>query len=468
MATGRTRVALLGALALLLAAPFFLFHTVPLHDLPNHIARLHVLFGDAPGADAYYAVHWRLMPNLALEGAVFLLHFLMPIDTAVRVFLAVCTIQLLLGAVALGRAIGGEARGLSIAAVLFVLSGPFLFGFVGECFATGMALWVLALWLQWRGRAFLQAPLALLASLVLLAHVFGFAVYALSVVAIAAGDLVRRRTAVSSALRDLGHLVLPLALLAAAPGGHWMAPQYGPPGAKADALEWAVGLFDPVLDAGLVAAALLGLLAIARHVTVAPIMRAPLLALAAAFLVLPHGLGDATFIDARVPPVFMLMLSASLRWRDVPNAWRAGFERAALGLFALRWLALVATWASWQATYGQIRASFELLPRGARLIELGVSTDVVSVTDRPPLGHVASYAVAQRGALIPTMFAGGPHDLLSYRTPFAARHKAPASADAGGYDYFLLIHPERIDRAALPPFAVIASGADFWLARRIR
>ncbi len=99
---------------------------------------------------------------------------------------------------------------------------------------------------------------------------------------------------------------------------------------------------------------------------------------------------------------------------------------------------------------------------------LGVDMATVSVSDRPPLAHVAAYAVAARGALIPSMFAGGPHDLLAYRAPYASLHDAPAAADAGAYDYFLLIHPGRIDRAALPPFAVLARAADFWLVRRVR
>jgi hypothetical protein len=60
---------LLGALTVVLIAPFFVFRTIPLYDLPNHIARQHILFGDgAAGATLYYGVAWRLIPNLAMEG----------------------------------------------------------------------------------------------------------------------------------------------------------------------------------------------------------------------------------------------------------------------------------------------------------------------------------------------------------------------------------------------------------------
>ena len=455
-------------IALALAAPFFLYATIPLHDLPNHIARQAILFGGAPGAAAYYEPRWRLVPNLALEGFVCLLHFVMPVGAAVRVFLAAAAVQLFLGTLALRRAVAGADRGLVLAAPLFVLSGPFLFGFASECFATGMALWALALWLGVRGRAVWQIPLALVAALILMAHAFGFAVYALGAVAIAAGEVWRGRASFAAAARDTVHLALPAALFLAIAGGSWSAPEYGSPRDKAEALEWAVGLFDPRFDAGLLAAVGLGLLALASRLTVAPQMRAPLAALAAAFVLLPHKWGDATFIDARVPPVLLLLLAASLNWRDERDPARLWSERAAVSLFALRWIMLVLSWASWQPTYAQIRAALDLLPQGARLIELGVDPEKVSVANEPPLAHVAAYAVAARGALIPTMFADGPHDLLSYRAPYAAFHRAPSAGAAGAYDYFLLIDPARIDLSALPPAAPIAAGSDFVLLRRTR
>jgi hypothetical protein len=454
---------LLGTISLLLAAPFFLFPTIPLTDLPNHIARLHILMGEAPGAEAYYAVHWRLLPNLALEGLVFLLHPVMPVGLAVRVFLAIAATQLFLGAVALRHAVAGDERGLVLAAPIFVFCGPLLMGFAGECFSAGMALWALALWLRWRGSAARQTALALVASVILLAHLFGFAVYAVAVATSAAGDVARRRSTFAAALGDTAHLAVPAALLLAAPAGPWTAPQWTPLAAKAATLEWAVGLFDPVLDAGVLAAVLLGLLALAPRVTLAPALRAPVAGLTLAWLALPHKWGDATFIDARLPPVIMLLLASGLSWRRTDEPWRRKFEHAALGLFALRLVALVASWASWQTIYAPIRASFALLPQGARLIELGAGPDIDT-----PLEHAAAYAVARRGALIPTMFAGGPHDLLSYRAPYASLHEAPTLAAAGDFDYFLLIDPARIDAKTLPPFEIIARGADFSLTRKTR
>lgn len=147
----RSDAALFAALTLVLVAPFFVFETIPLYDLPNHIARQHILFGDgAPGASVYYSAHWRLIPNLAMEGFVFALHPLMSVDVGVRAFLAATAAQLFLGTVALNRALFGDSGRFALAACLSAYNGPFLFGFVNLAFGMGMALWVFALWLRWR------------------------------------------------------------------------------------------------------------------------------------------------------------------------------------------------------------------------------------------------------------------------------------------------------------------------------
>src|SRR5260370_41742312 len=102
----RADAAIYGAVVLLLVAPFFVFDMCPLYDLPNRIARQHLLFGPAaPGTEPYYEAHWRLIPNLAMEGAVFLLHGVLSIELAIRVFLALTVAQLLLGTLALHHAL---------------------------------------------------------------------------------------------------------------------------------------------------------------------------------------------------------------------------------------------------------------------------------------------------------------------------------------------------------------------------
>jgi hypothetical protein len=467
-----------GTIVLVLSAPFFIFDTIPLYDLPNHMARQFLLFGPAvAGADSYYEVHWRLIPNLAIEGTVGLLHNVLSIELSIRIFLALTVAQLFLGTLAVRRALFGRAGGLPLAAALFAYTGPLLFGFVNFCFGLGFVLWVFALWLRWRERTLSIPILGLLAAVALLAHLFAFCVYALVVVSCWAGGAAARwrhgetPRAILSSSRQLLHLAVPAALYPIAmPHDGALVPTYADGWqAKVAALGTLLGFSDPVFDGLYLFAAAAGAVVIASRVIVAPEMRWPLAGLTIAFLLLPHRLGQGTFVDYRVPLCIVLFLIGSTGWRDAADPWR---RRAALlvgGLLALRLGILCAQWAAWQPDYAQYRAAFELLPPGAKLLPLAPAPGRINLYDHPPLGHVAALAVIQRGALIPTLFADSDHQLVRYQPAFAALSTdTPALTDAGSYDYMLLIRPERFDPALLASHPIVARGRTFVLVRLIR
>ncbi|HWF95912.1 MAG TPA: hypothetical protein VG291_13220 [Xanthobacteraceae bacterium] len=468
---------LYGAVIVLLVAPFFVFDTIPLYDLPNHIARQHLLFDDAtPGIEGYYEAHWRLIPNLALEGAVFLLHHVLPIDLSVRILLALTVAQLFLGTLALHYALFGRCGRLPLAAALFAYTGPLLFGFVNFCFGLGWVLWVFALWLRWRERTVSIAALGLLAAIALLAHLFAFCIYALLVVSCWAGTAVSRRCrhelsprAIVASGRELLHLAVPATLyLAAMPHEsaaivpiYWDGWQE-----KVAALGSLLGFSDPILDWLCLFALAAGAIVIAPRVTITPQMRWPLAALTIAFLALPHRLGQATFVDYRVPLCIMLFLIGSTTWRNPVDPWRDRVAVLTCSLLALRLGFLYPQWTLWQGDYATYRAAFELLPPGAKLLPLEAEPGKISLYDHPPLGHVAALAVTQRGVLIPTLFADSDHQLLSYKPAYAALSTAtPTIKDAGSYDYILLIRPERFDPGLLPSYRMVARGRTFILGR---
>jgi len=476
----RLDAAVCGAIVFVLVAPIFIFDTIPLYDLPNHIARQYLLFGPAvPGIDTYYQAHWRLIPNLAMEGTVALLHGVLSIELSVRIFLALTVAQLFLGTLAVRRALFGRAGGLPLAAALFAYTGPLMFGFVNFCFGLGWVLWLFALWLRWRGRTFSIAVLGLMASIALLAHLLAFCVYALVMVSCWAGiafsgwrrDEHSPRQILSSG-RELLHLAVPAALyLIAMPheSAAFVAGYADGWQAKLAALGSLLGFTDPVFDSFYLSAAIVGPIAVASRRSVAPQMHWPLAGLAIAFLLLPHRLGQGTFVDYRLPLCFVLFLIGSTGWRDAADPWRLRAAVLISGLLALRLGFLGAQWAAWQGDYAQYRAAFALLPPGAKLLPLDPEPGRINLYDHPPLGHVAALAVTQRGALIPTLFADSDHQILSYQPAFAALSTAtPTVKDAGAYDYLLLIRPERFDPALLPPYRALARGRTFALGQLLR
>lgn len=473
----RTDTALYGAVVMLLIAPMFLFDTIPLYDLPNQIARQHLLFDQPlPAADSYYDAHWRLVPDLAMEGMVFLLHQVFSIDASIRIFLALTVAQLFLGTLALHYALFGRCGRLPLTAALFVYTGPLLLGLVNFCFGLGLALWAFALWLRWRERALAIPILGALASLVLLANLLAFCVYALVVASCWARVAASRLRGEGGAARlllasccALFHLAAPAALylttmsqvsfgLADAAG--WQ---------KFAALSSLLGYGQPTFDELYLLAVVVATILIAPRLTIAPELHWPLACLAVAFLVLPHRLGQATFVDYRLPLCIVLLLIGGTAWRDPADSWRPRIAAATCGLLVLRLSLLYPQWASWQADYAQIHEAFELLPPAARLLPLDAEPGVIDLYDHPPLGHVAALAVVERGALIPTLLGDSDHQLVAYTQDFVALSTpAPTIRDAPNYDYMLLIHPERFDRNLLPPHSEIARGRSFALARLLR
>jgi len=461
---------ILGLVTLLLIAPFFVFRDLPLYDLPDHIARQHILFGGAPGASPYYEVHWRLVPNMALEGFVFLFHRLTGIDVAVRLFLALTAALLFWGALAVNRALYGKISRLGVLAALFVYNGPFMFGFVNLCFGLGLGLWVFALWLAGRDRPWALPVFAVLASLILVAHLFAFAVYALTVLAYEAGLLLKTRRrewkALLPALLPLLHLLVPLAIYVelmprdVTSGGFYYAPLL----LKFAEIRSAVGFYNPLFDSLSLLVLLFFSLTVLRRLEIDRDLALPLAALALAYILLPHQLGEGTFVDYRMPAAAALLLAGSLDWRPGAAPRRRSVEAFILALFLLRWGMTMAQWQSWQADYAEYRAAFAQLPEGAKLLPLSPDADVIDLEEHPPLAHMAALAVSMRGALIPSLFAEGDHEILAYREPYRAlATQLPSAAMAPYFDYVLLIRPEEI--SAPPPYETISRGRTFVLGR---
>jgi hypothetical protein len=464
---------ILAAVGLLLAAPFLVFRDIPLYDLPSHIARQYILFGGgAPGASQYYGVDWRLLPNLALDGWVGALHAMFGVDLAVRLFLAVSVLLLFGGALALNHVLFPRQQHcmrVALAAALFAYNGPLLFGFVNLSFGIGLALCGFAAWLRWRERVWALPAFATLASLILLAHLFACAVYALMVLAYATNDARRGWRALRPTLLPLCHLALPAAIYL------FLMPReaiegsfrYAPVMQKLAALVSAIGFYNPCFDLICLVAVLALLVLGLPRLRLARDMTAVLVALGLAFILLPHQLGEGSFVDYRMPSVFTLVLAGSLSWREPAAPRRHVAEALILGLFLVRWIVLVTQWGIWQADFAEYRAAFALLPQGAKLLPLEADPNSVDFAAHPPLAHIASLAVSLRGALIPSLFADAAgHQLLFYREPYRRLFNlTPTKTDAPVYDYVLLVRPGEMSADQIPAYLPILRGRTFILGR---
>ncbi len=457
--------ALYGLATILLIAPFFAFRDVPFYDLPNRIASLQILFGEAPGASPYYAAAWKLVPNLAAAGWVGAFHWIVSVETAVRLFLAATVAQLFWGTIALHKALFGGRSRFAFAAVLFAYNGPLLFGFINLSFGLGMMLWAVAAWIRWRDEPWALPFFAAVSCLILLAHAFAFAVYALVLCAYELGVTRQRRRHPRRDWLALLHLLVPAALYAIgmrhAVGGSLV---YVSPLLKFVQLAGAIGFYNPLFDMLSLLAALLGLILVVHRLEFAHEMTLPLAALVVAYIALPHQVGAAQFVDYRLPPVIALFLCGSLNWRE--SRPRTHAELFVAVLFALRWLLTVVQFHGWQTDYAQYRAAFAQLPTGAKLLPLTRDANAVDPAAHPPLAHVDALAVGERDALIPDLFAGSGNELIDYRQPYqATATQVPTAALAPKFDYVLLIRPDELSATQVPHYREVARGRTFILGQ---
>ena len=128
----------------LVTVPLFSTMLPPLFDYPNHLARLYLL---REGGNAFYAVRWELLPNLAQDLMVPPLAGLMPLELASKLFLIVVFGLIAGGTIWLNRVATGAWSLWPLLAFLLLYNRIFLWGFVNYLFGIGIALGSTALWL---------------------------------------------------------------------------------------------------------------------------------------------------------------------------------------------------------------------------------------------------------------------------------------------------------------------------------
>ncbi len=485
----------------MLVAPLLVCDLPPLIDYPNHLARLFVLAslpGDAELAK-FYAPHWSVIPNLALDLAGPPLMHVLPVYVAGRLLIAVAVLLPVLGTIAYASALGG--RWWALGAGLVAYNNCLLYGFLNFSIALGLALLLAAAWLRWRESNPIRAIAAAAAGAPILfaCHLMGLVFFAVLIggaelfrvlessrgatrssrmrqrpLFVVAGSRDRpfREPSVSS-LREAIRRGLVLALVFAAPALLYAASdlsQLGgdaaflPPGEKL--LQFA-GVFSNYLrwlDAATACVAIglpvrCVLTSRGRFPGVAAV---PMLVLFVAFLAAPYAWKGTYHLDTRLAVMLDFMLFAGF----VPARWPGGLRVFAVAaitlLFAGRMVVLTTAWAAHQSDIDDIRrvlepvrpgqavyvASAAQAKPGWRRLSDGSRTDI----------HLGALALIERRAWWPFEFDNVSQQPLETRQPYRAMAERvgdlpdaaqAAAADVCGFDYVMVTGAD--SAAALPP-----------------
>jgi hypothetical protein len=414
------------ALALtLVAVPVFSTVLPPLLDYPNHLARMHLLLG---GGDAFYAVRWAPLPNLAEDLIVPALARLMPLDIAAKLFLVIIFALLSGGAIWLNRIASGGWRLWPLLAFLLLYNRTFLWGFLNYLFGVGIALCGAALWLALEKKRYwlriLSSCLGALACY--FSHIAAFGFYGLVILGIEAGPA-------ASELRarlwpTLGRRILVAAAQFAAPlalllgGSRQAAPgpvSYGGIWRKADLLFSVVDNYHRIFDIACFAlfVGLFLVLAWTRRLGLARRLSWATGLVFVSYLLLPSQIFGGSGTDHRLPAAFFLLLVAASAPRFSNRRAAAAVAVAAALLFIIRLGIVEQVWREADQVYAADLVGINELPRGAKLA-IAHPADLFHVAPVPEV-HLAALAVSRRGAFVPTLFAIPGQQPIALKPGFA-------------------------------------------------
>jgi hypothetical protein len=453
-----------------LLVPLLVVDVPPLLDYPNHLARVFVLAAlpHDPVLARFYAAHWSIIPNLALDLIGPRLIDVLPVDVAGRLLIAVGVLLPVVGTIAYSTAIGGRWWSLGVGLVAY--NSALLAGFLNFEIGVGLAFLLAGAWLRWREvwpvRAIIVAMLG--APALFFCHLMGMVLFGLL---IGAAELSHGRA-------GLAHRGAVLAVIFAAPTGLYVVSDFRgmggeaaflPVGAKLLQLvtvfanySWKLDMVTATVAIGLpVTGLVLRWGRMPRPAAIATVL------LLIAFLSAPYAWKGTQSLDTR----FAVMLGFMLFAGFVPDRRPVWFVRlgaaAVVVLFAARMALLTTAWVAHRGDLADLRevlgpvrpgqavyvaetgldeapAYWAANPRW-RLLSDGARTDE----------HLGALVLIERRAWWPFEFDNPSQQPIETREPYrglaeevgSLPNRAQAAiADLCGFDYVLLTGAD-----AVPP-----------------
>ena len=363
----------LAALCLAVLAPLLVVDVPPLVDYPNHLARVFVLAAlpDDPVIAQFYAAHWAVIPNLALDLVGPPLLRTMSVHDAGRVLIGASVLLPVLGTVLYGAALGG--RWWCLAVGLMAYNRTLLEGFLNFNLGIGLALLLAAAWTHWRGRHGAALTALAMAGAVALftCHLMGLVLFA---ILLGADELVRLMAGRAGPLR-LAEAALRMALIFAAPlvlyalsplqalGGD--AVYLGLGGKMSQLLApfinyvWPLDVLTAVLAFGFPCACLL-----LRRGRMPPQVWIASLLLLGAYLAMPYAWKGTQQLDTRFAIMLGLLLFAGFMPKRWPGWLAATVTAVVMVVFAARMAVLTAAWTDHRGDLADLRTALQPIKPG--------------------------------------------------------------------------------------------------------
>jgi hypothetical protein len=431
--------ALMGLVWLLLSLPAALVRFPPLHDYPNHLARIFILgqLDESPALRNFYATEWLPYPNLGMDLLVTPVADVIGAEAAGRWFLVLLPTLFLFGADRVARGLHGRFSFAAPLAAFFFFNTLYFYGFVNYVFGVGLFLCAYALWLAHfrkpSGGRFVA--MVVVATAAYLAHktalaFLGVAMFVTMVVEYKELSLRRVLPQVAvlapSALIELFGNVPKVAA-----GIDWETP-FG----KVKGLASLIATYRPFLDLALTAL-FIGLLIFFGRRAGRPHRVALLTAVvfAVLFVVFPTGVGGTWAADRRffVPAAVFAVLCLTPDLRKPAARWA---YLAALALVVVRAGGVLAEWPRLSDDVAARVALLDTVPRGARVFGFALvdKKNKSAWTREMRLVYAHHYAAIDRDAYVNGLFVHANQQPLRLRDKdpvgeLPALDRAPGEVD---------------------------------------
>lgn len=434
-------------------------------DYPNHLARWFVLFHMRDAGyhfTSLYAPAWGLLPYISPDILALALQYFLPIDVVGRCILSLCVVSTVLATYFFLKQCCPANVPLASFGILVALNPMFLMGSISYEFSLAFCLLVVGLWVNYCKSPKVVTAVGIVLSLMLvyLTHLMGFLVAGLAMGVYALFLKERWKRLGTLAAMSLPALLIFVLNPIRAGGGASFVYKTLTPWIKLKYLLFPVRLYTSIrLELPVLAGfALLIILVLInrRRLVWQPAWLTVCAILLLIYFAAPSDYGLAgAFMDVRFMPFVYVFLVAVVRFDRVPR-----YLYICLALLALlRVAAVEQMFVSRQPELKQLSASFEVIPRDARVVPL-VGLPDKTVMGRGDLHHM-EYGVIQRGFLDPALFhlqgvqpirlVGSPYCPNIYCDP--ANEPANVSGVdwqqvANSYDY-LWVHSDEPEVAAL-------------------
>jgi hypothetical protein len=465
-------IGLFVALSALTVLPIAITSIPPILDYPNHTARMHILahLTSSEYLARYYRIHWTPLPDLAADAVVPILAKAMDAGIAMRIFLAGILIAMAGGCIALHRTVFCKWSLWPLSVFLLLYNRMLLWGFINYLAGLALTLWGLTVWIRLERKPIAVRIVtgAVFATFIYLAHLAAFGCYALAIAAFSIAPKEGERFSMVPALRRilpaLLSLLPPVALFLMSPtSGAPAAFAYGNPLRKFDL---PVSIFDNYNRAFDGTTFFILLIAVVWGLTRGGLVTHKrlgwgVLAILAAFILMPSQFLSASGIDHRLPVAIAIIGVAATDWNGLSLRRRAWVGYGLLVLLAVRLAVIGTVWVRADWDYEALLPAFELIPEGGALAVAAPARDVQA--GGKPLLHFPLLAVLRRDAFVPSLFADPlqqPVSLTQSATKLAAEAipaKLWEAIDKGikpqlpGYDDLMIIDPPpSLDPARLP------------------